>query len=84
MNNKNVKLLYDYVKGIRFSSGTPSLDVNKLDEPYQELGRELAHLHLAVNELNEYKQKEQQLKEDKQRLRWGSISLLGPDCAMCC
>ena len=69
MNNKNVKLLYDYVKGIRFSSGTPSLDVNKLDAPYQELGRELTHLHLAVNELNEYKQKEQQLKEDKQKLQ---------------
>lgn len=69
MNNKNVALLYDYVKGIRCSSQALSLDVNELDAPYQELGRELTHLHLMVHELNEYKQKKQLLEKEKQQIQ---------------
>lgn len=69
MNNKNIELLYEYVKDIRHSSKVPSLDINELDEPYQDLGRELTQLHLMMKELNEYKRMEQQLEVENQQIQ---------------
>lgn len=69
MNNKNVGLLYEYVKGIRRGPEPPSLDINELDVPYQDLGRELIQLHLVVNELKEHKQIGEKLKEEKQQIQ---------------
>lgn len=54
MNNKNCKILLDYLNNILCGSDTEPLDISKLDESYHELGRALLHLQNSVDELNDY------------------------------
>lgn len=77
MNNKNIDILLEYVKCILSGSRHPSLDISQLDTSYQNLGRELTHLQHVVQELNTYKEKEQQLETDFQQLQSRSEKIEG-------
>jgi diguanylate cyclase (GGDEF)-like protein len=69
MDNKNCELLFAYLKNILYGPRTASLDIDQLDEPYHELGRDLQYLHHAVEELLSY----------SSELSKGNLSVAFPD-----
>ena len=48
MEEKNCKLLFEYLRDILYDPKVKTLDVNELDEPYQKLGLGLNYLERAV------------------------------------
>lgn len=54
MSDRNCELLFEYLKSILFDSAIEELDVEKLDEPYQKLGRGMQFLQHAVEEMLSY------------------------------
>ena len=41
MEDKNCELLFEYLRSILYDKEIQTLDITKLDEPYQKLGRGL-------------------------------------------
>ncbi len=54
MEDKNCKLLFQYLKGILYEPESGELDVQELDEPYRKMGQGLQYLHQAVREMLDY------------------------------
>ena len=54
MEEKNCKLLFEYLRDILYDPKVKTLDVNELDEPYQKLGLGLNYLERAVKEMKAY------------------------------
>lgn len=54
MEEKNCKLLFEYLRDILYDPKVKMLDVNELDEPYQKLGLGLNYLERAVKEMKAY------------------------------
>lgn len=54
MSDKNCELLFEYLKSILFDPVIEELDVEKLDEPYQKLGRGMQFLQHTVEEMLAY------------------------------
>ena len=54
MEDKNCKLLFQYLKSILFDPVVKPLDINDLDVQYQKLGQGLQYLDNAVHEMKEY------------------------------
>ena len=52
MEEKNCKLLFEYLRDILYDPKVKTLDVNELDEPYQKLGLGLNYLERAVKEMS--------------------------------
>lgn len=52
--DKNCDLLFEYLRSILYDSQIQTLDVVKLDEPYQKLGLGLQFLERAVREMKTY------------------------------
>lgn len=52
--DKNCDLLFEYLRSILYDSQIQTLDVAKLDEPYQKLGLGLQFLERAVREMKTY------------------------------
>lgn len=51
MEDKNCRLLFEYLRSILYDSRVPQFDLDALDEPYRKLGRGLQYLEQAVREL---------------------------------
>lgn len=69
MGEKNCELLFEYLKSILYGPRTASLDIERLAEPYRDLGRGLEYLHHAVEELLVY----------SAELSKGNLSVTFPD-----
>lgn len=54
MEDKNCELLFEYLRSILYDKEIQTLDITKLDEPYQKLGRGLQVLERTVEEMLEY------------------------------
>ena len=54
MKVENSRLLSDYLESFLHDPTVERLDVEKLDEPFRELGRELAKLHGELEEFRRY------------------------------
>lgn len=54
MEDKNCELLFEYLRSILYDKEIQTLDITKLDEPYQKLGRRLQVLERTVEEMLEY------------------------------
>lgn len=54
MEDKNLELLFEYLRSILFDTPIQSLDPDTLDEPYQKLGKGLVFLQETVEELKAY------------------------------
>ena len=52
--DKNCDLLFEYLRSILYDSQIQTLDVAKLEEPYQKLGLGLQFLERAVREMKTY------------------------------
>lgn len=52
--DKNCDLLFEYLRSILYDSQIQTLDVAKLDEPYQKLVLGLQFLERAVREMKTY------------------------------
>lgn len=50
----NCELLFEYLRSILYDQQIHALDVKELDEPYQKLGKGLAFLQQAVEEMLAY------------------------------
>ena len=48
MEDKNCELLFEYLRSILYDKEIQTLDITKLDEPYQKLGRRLQVLERTV------------------------------------
>lgn len=66
MNTKSLDILYKYLKSIRQGLKVPSLDINELDEAYRDFGHELLQ---TGEELADYRAREKQFEEEKQRIQ---------------
>ena len=53
MEDKNCELLFEYLRSILYDKEIQTLDITKLDEPYQKLGRGLQVLERTVEEMLE-------------------------------
>lgn len=51
MEDRNCRLLFEYLRSILYDSHVPQFDLEVLDEPYHKLGRGLQYLDQAVKEL---------------------------------
>ena len=51
MEKDNCELLFEYLRSILYDQQIHALDVKELDEPYQKLGKGLAFLQQAVEEM---------------------------------
>ena len=56
MEKDNCELLFEYLRSILYDQQIHALDVKELDEPYQKLGKGLAFLQQAVEEMLAYKE----------------------------
>ena len=54
MEKDNCELLFEYLRSILYDQQIHALDVKELDEPYQKLGKGLAFLQQAVEEMLAY------------------------------
>lgn len=54
MEKDNCELLFEYLKSILYDPQIQKLDIEKLDEPYQKLGKGLQFLQKAVEEMLAY------------------------------
>lgn len=54
MENKNLELLFEYLRSILFDTHIQPLDLDLLEEPYQKLGQGLAFLQEEVEQLKAY------------------------------
>lgn len=54
MEDRNLELLFEYLRSILFDTPIQSLDLNTLEEPYQKLGKGMAFLQETVEELKAY------------------------------
>ena len=54
MEKDNCELLFEYLRSILYDQQIRPLDVKELDEPYQKLGKGLAFLQQAVEEMLAY------------------------------
>ena len=54
MEKDNCELLFEYLRSILYDQQIHALDVKELDEPYQKLGKWLAFLQQAVEEMLAY------------------------------
>lgn len=43
MEDKNCELLFEYLRSILYDKEIQTLDITKLDEPYQKLGRDFRY-----------------------------------------
>ncbi|WP_455501500.1 diguanylate cyclase domain-containing protein [Gemmiger sp.] len=51
MEEKNCRILFEYLRSILYESDPPELDVAQLDKPFQKLGKGLQYLNRAVQEM---------------------------------
>lgn len=51
MEDKNCRLLFEYLRSILYDARVPQFDIEALDEPYRKLGRGMQFLERAVKEL---------------------------------
>ena len=51
MEEKNCRILFEYLRSILYDPDPPELDVTALDEPFQKLGKGLQYLNHAVQEM---------------------------------
>ncbi|MGN0157931.1 MAG: GGDEF domain-containing protein [Brotaphodocola sp.] len=63
MKDKNCEILLEYLRNILYGSGDMVLDWEHLDEPFQELGREMQRLPVMAEQLRE---KERQLRQKEE------------------
>jgi diguanylate cyclase (GGDEF)-like protein len=63
MENKNCQLLSDYIRSILYDTNVEILDLDQLDEPFYNLGKDLQLLHDAFNN------QKRQLKEQEAKLQ---------------
>ncbi len=68
MEEKNCRLLFEYLRSILYDSCVPQFDLEALDEPYRKLGRGLQYLEKAVREL----------KSSTEALSRGNLSAFAP------
>ncbi len=51
MEDKNCKMLFEYLRSILYDPHAEQLDINELDEPFRKLGMGLQYLDRAVREM---------------------------------
>ncbi|MCI7812596.1 MAG: GGDEF domain-containing protein [Lachnospiraceae bacterium] len=54
MEEKNCKLLFEYLRSILYDSEVQTLDISLLDQPYQQLGQGLQLLEKSLSEMKSY------------------------------
>lgn len=54
MEDKNVELLFEYLRSILYDAEVDKLNIESLDEPYKKLGLGLKYLDEAVTEMKSY------------------------------